>query len=136
MKSPYFQNAILNVGSRAAQAGFNKEDLSKLDIECPELIKQDKIIAVLEKLECIIEKRKIELSNLDDLIKARFVELFECGDHEIVKASDVCDFITKGTTPPTGEITEEYENGKIPFLKVYNLSFTGEMLLMRIHSIF
>ena len=128
LKSPYFQNAILNVGSRAAQAGFNKEDLSKLDIECPELIKQDKIIAVLEKLECIIEKRKIELSNLDDLIKARFVELFECGDHEIVKASDVCDFITKGTTPPTGEITEEYENGKIPFLKVYNLSFTGEML--------
>jgi len=76
LKSPYFQNAILNVGSRAAQAGFNKEDLSKLDIECPELIKQDKIIAVLEKLECIIEKRKIELSNLDDLIKARFVEMF------------------------------------------------------------
>ena len=76
LKSPYFQNAILNVSSRAAQAGFNKEDLSKLDIECPELIKQDKIIAVLEKLECIIEKRKIELSNLDDLIKARFVEMF------------------------------------------------------------
>ena len=81
LKSPYFQNAILNVGSRAAQAGFNKEDLSKLDIECPELIKQDKIIAVLEKLECIIEKRKIELSNLDDLIKARFVEMF--GDPQI-----------------------------------------------------
>ena len=71
LKSSYFQNAILNVGSRAAQAGFNKEDLSKLDIECPELIKQDKIIAVLEKIEDIIEKRKIELSDLDTLIKAR-----------------------------------------------------------------
>ena len=79
LKSPYFQNAILNVGSRAAQAGFNKEDLSKLDIECPELIKQDKIIAVLEKLECIIEKRKIELSNLDDLIKARLNKIAEIG---------------------------------------------------------
>jgi len=76
LKSSYFQNAILNVGSRAAQAGFNKEDLSKLDIECPELIKQDKIIAVLEKIEDIIEKRKIELSDLDTLIKARFVEMF------------------------------------------------------------
>jgi len=76
----------------------------------------------------VIKERKRELKLLDELIKARFVELFECGDHEIVKASDVCDFITKGTTPPTGEITEEYENGKIPFLKVYNLSFTGEML--------
>ena len=65
----------------------------------------------------VIKERKRELKLLDELIKARFVELFECGDHEIVKASDVCDFITKGTTPPTGEITEEYENGKIPFLK-------------------
>ena len=90
--------------------------------------KQRKIVDVLGKCESVIELRKNELQLLDNLIKARFVELFECGDHEIVKASDVCDFITKGTTPPTGEITEEYENGKIPFLKVYNLSFTGEML--------
>ena len=89
---------------------------------------QKQIVNVLGKCEKIISDRKREIAKLDDLIKARFVELFECGDHEIVKASDVCDFITKGTTPPTGEITEEYENGKIPFLKVYNLSFTGEML--------
>ena len=86
------------------------------------------IIDVLGRCKKVIEARKQELVELDSLTKARFVELFECGDHEIVKASDVCDFITKGTTPPTGEITEEYENGKIPFLKVYNLSFTGEML--------
>ena len=45
-----------------------------------------------------------------------------------MKAADVCDFITKGTTPPTGEITEKYEIGMIPYLKVYNLSFTGELL--------
>ena len=76
LKSSYFQNAIINVGSRAAQAGFNKEDLSKLDIECPELAEQDGIVNILEKVEAIIEKRKEELSSLDDLIKARFVEMF------------------------------------------------------------
>lgn len=92
------------------------------------LEKQTECAIILEKTYRVILSRKQQLQKLDELVKARFVELFECGDHEIVKASDVCDFITKGTTPPTGEITEEYENGKIPFLKVYNLSFTGEML--------
>ena len=76
LKSPYFQNAILNVGSRAAQAGFNKEDLSKLDIECPKLSEQENIVSILDKVEIIIEKRREELAFLDDLIKARFVEMF------------------------------------------------------------
>lgn len=119
LKSPYFQNAILNVGSRAAQAGFNKEDLSKLDIECPELIKQDKIIAVLEKLECIIEKRKIELSNLDDLIKARFVEVF--GDININDKNWECEFlgnlctIVRGGSPRP---IEKFLGGDVPWIKI------------------
>ena len=97
---------------------FNLDDLSK----------QQSIVDVLKKCETIIKKRTLEIDALDTLIKARFVELFSQGNHKTVKASEVCDFITKGTTPPTGEITEEYVEGMIPFLKVYNLSFTGEML--------
>ena len=76
LKSFYFQKAILNVGSRAAQAGFNKEDLSKLDIECPNKTKQNEIVRILELTESIIEKRYAELESLDNLIKARFVEMF------------------------------------------------------------
>lgn len=107
---------------------LNKATLSEIEVEICSIEKQRQIVNILDKIMSAVDGRKQELQLLDELIKARFVELFECGDHEIVKASDVCDFITKGTTPPTGEITEEYENGKIPFLKVYNLSFTGEML--------
>lgn len=77
LKSSYFQYAILNVGSRAAQAGFNKTDLAKLEITCPELSKQDKIVKILEKIESIIQKRKDQLNALDYIIKARFVEMFE-----------------------------------------------------------
>ncbi len=76
LKSDYFQNAILNVGSRAAQAGFNKDDLAKLEISCPSLAKQEEIINVLYKIESIIEKREQEIIHLDKLIKARFVEMF------------------------------------------------------------
>ena len=89
---------------------------------------QDKIVEILNKADKIIKQRKEELRILDDLIKARFVEIFSQGKHKLVKASEVCDFITKGTTPPAGEIIEEYGEGMIPFLKVYNLSFTGELL--------
>ena len=117
-------------GSNKAVMGktLNKATLSEIEVEICSIEKQRQIVNILDKIMSAVDGRKQELQLLDELIKARFVELFECGDHEIVKASDVCDFITKGTTPPTGEITEEYENGKIPFLKVYNLSFTGEML--------
>lgn len=103
-------------------------NLTEALIELPKIEDQRTIVDILNKSKRILSYHQQQLQKLDDLVKARFVELFECGDHEIVKASDVCDFITKGTTPPTGEITEEYENGKIPFLKVYNLSFTGAML--------
>ena len=89
---------------------------------------QAQIVGSLKKVEWIIEKRQQQLSALDDLIKARFVEMFGCGKYETVKASDVCDFITKGTTPPGDEIVEDYQEGLIPFLKVYNLSFSGELL--------
>ena len=78
LKSSYFQKSILNVCSRAAQAGFNKEDLSKIHIKCPNKEEQDNIINILEKIELIIKKRKDELFYLDNLIKARFVEMFGC----------------------------------------------------------
>lgn len=76
LKSSYFQNNILNVGSRAAQAGFNKEDLSKLSIHCPKIEEQDDIVDILEKVEKIIAERERELKLLEEFIKARFVEMF------------------------------------------------------------
>lgn len=76
LKSAYFQNMIANVGARAAQAGFNKEDLAKLEIECPSMAEQDNIVRVLSKIENTIDKRKAEIRLLEELIKARFVEMF------------------------------------------------------------
>ena len=118
-----FENKTTGLHNLKTDDYVSRYEIAEIDMK-----EQISICEKLDKLYGVIKLREQELQLLDDLIKARFVELFECGDHEIVKVSDVCDFITKGTTPPTGEITEEYENGKIPFLKVYNLSFTGEML--------
>ncbi len=104
------------------------KDYKDEEFKLESIPKQKEIVEVLERIEKLIESRKQELTLLDDLIKSRFVEMFGGAKYSKVKAGDVCDFITKGTTPPVGEITEEYEVGKIPYLKVYNLSFTGELL--------
>ncbi len=76
LNSNKFQNTILNVGSRAAQAGFNKEDLKSIFIKCPDLEEQQKIAAVLDKVSDLITLRKKQLEKLEELVKARFVEMF------------------------------------------------------------
>ena len=126
LKSSYFQKSILNVGSRAAQAGFNKEDLSKIHIKCPNKEEQDNIINILEKIELIIKKRKDELFYLDNLIKARFVELF--GDPvknskgwEVVTIGDIATEVRYGTSKPA------VEGGKYPYLRMNNITSDGHL---------
>ena len=76
LKSPVFQGFLLNVGSRAAQAGFNKNDLQDLFIPNITRNEQVEIVGILERVETVIESRQKELQKLDDLIKARFIEMF------------------------------------------------------------
>ena len=51
--SPYFQNNLLSRSTRSAQAGFNKGDLSEIEIPVPSLQEQEKIS---EKLDKVFEK--------------------------------------------------------------------------------
>lgn len=74
--SDTFQNCILNVGVRAAQAGFNKEDLSNIELYCPDLSIQNKICKILELVDVLVNKSKLQLDELDLLVKSRFVEMF------------------------------------------------------------
>ena len=76
LKSPIFQGFLLNVGSRAAQAGFNKNDLQDLLIPNITRNEQVEIVGILERVETVIEVRQKELQKLDNLLKARFVEMF------------------------------------------------------------
>ncbi|MEE1361221.1 MAG: restriction endonuclease subunit S [Selenomonadaceae bacterium] len=90
--------------------------------------KQREIVNILNKCEKIIIKRQNQLKSLDELVRARFIEMFENKEYEKVQLSNICDFITKGTTPQSNQIYDIYKEGLIPYLKVYNLSFTGELL--------
>lgn len=94
----------------------------------PSIEGQNQIAAILDKVTDLINLRKKEIEKLDLMVKSRFVEMFGIEKYEIVKASDICELITKGTTPPSNEIYNEYMTDRIPYIKVYNLSFTGDLL--------
>ena len=55
---------------------LSAKELNKLYLNVPELSKQNKIAGILSRLENIIDVRRQELEKLDELIKARFVEMF------------------------------------------------------------
>lgn len=105
-----------------------KRDFDNVQIHYPSMADQMKSAEILSVVESIIEKRKGQIEDLDTLIKSRFVEMFESDAYDYVKLKDVCDFITKGTTPRAKDIMEEPFEDSIPYLKVYNLSYDGQML--------
>lgn len=77
-----FRSKVGNITKKSVnQASFAVKDLKQIKIEVPSLSEQDQIVKVLDKLQNLIKMRKDELSALDDLIKARFIELF--GDPDV-----------------------------------------------------
>ena len=65
-------------GSNKAVMGktLNKATLSEVEIEICSIMKQRKIVNVLDEMSLVLEKRENELWALDNLVKARFVEMF------------------------------------------------------------
>ena len=109
---------------------LTKSDLLKIKIDLPVIAEQQDIIDKLSKIEVVIDLRKQELSALDDLIKARFVELF--GDPLINSMglgtkpmTEVCEIIDgdRGKNYPTAD--EFADEGYCLFLNAKNVTAAG-----------
>ena len=67
---------FISDGVGGAQPNISAGYLKKVQIDVRNLEEQDCIITVLDDVNSVIQERQRELDLLDDLIKARFVELF------------------------------------------------------------
>ena len=90
-------------------------------IELPSVVEQKAIVNILEKAKSILDKRSEELSNMDELIKARFVEMFGDEKNELIRLGDVCIKITDGTHK-----TPKYLDRGITFISAKNI-VNGEL---------
>ena len=87
-----------SLGRGATFREISKQIVSGIEINVPEIEKQKSAVEILEKVSGIIALRKKELQSFDDLIKARFVEMF--GDNQETKEGipleDVSEMVTVG----------------------------------------
>ena len=106
---------------------INKSQFGEFTVNIEtDIDRQCEIVDVLDKLTQIIQQRNKEISALDDLIKARFVEMF--GDPilnskgwEMVTIGDVVTDVRYGTSKPA------VEGGKYPYLRMNNLTSDGHL---------
>ena len=83
---------------------LSAKELNKVKVPLPPLDEQRRIAAVLDKISGLIAKRREQLDKLDELVKARFVEMF--GDpvlnpmdwptYQLADMADIVSGITKG----------------------------------------
>lgn len=94
---------------------LTKANLLQIEIDLPTLEEQKKVVDVLDKVTNLVELRQQQLAKLDELVKARFVEMFASISNK-VNMENVCKIITDGTHQPPKFTTEG-----IPFLFVSNI---------------
>lgn len=94
---------------------LSAKELNRLEIDIPDYRVQISISGTLTKIENTIFTRQQQLQKLDELVKARFVELF--GDcKSMVSMNELCSIITDGTHQPP-----RFQESGIPFIFVSNL---------------
>ena len=76
LKSHHFKDQLAHFITGSAQLNYGPSHLSKMTMPLIDLPEQEIIVERLDKLQSIITHRKQQLEKLDELVKARFVEMF------------------------------------------------------------
>lgn len=114
---------VNNLGRGVAQNNINLSILRNFEVPLPALSIQRQIVAVLDKTVEVIEGRQQQLQKLDDLVKARFVELFgdmffnskTWDEAPLESVADIVSGITKGRKIVGKRLM------KVPYMAVSNV---------------
>ena len=75
----------------ATMKHITKSDFNKIEIFLPNIQKQQEISNKLDKVQEIIDLRKKQIEELDNLIKAQFVEMFQSKNYPKEELGNLCD---------------------------------------------
>lgn len=109
-----------------AQLNISLKDINELEIPLPEKSKQIECASLLEKISGIVTARQKQLQKLDELVKARFVEMFGSPVSNPLSwrkrtLKEVCIKLNDGThfSP------ESYETGQYKYITAKNIKLSG-----------
>ena len=114
------------------QASFTVTALKELEIPLASIIVQRDISKKLKKVDWLVSLRKQQITKLDELVKARFAEMFGNKDYPRMKWNNVFN-----TTTGKLDSNAAVDNGKYPFftcskepLKIDSYAFDQTALLL------
>ena len=130
LKSQHFKGQLFRYITGSAQLNYGPSHLKKMVMPLIDLVKQDEIIACMDKIQSIIEMRQQELDELDNLVKARFVEMF--GDVNINDKNwncellgELCTIVRGGSPRPI----EQFLGGNVPWIKIGDATYGDSIYL-------
>ena len=81
LDSPLIKEQLVKANNGSSQPNLSAASVREYQIELPDISLQKEVVEKLTRVRNVIDERQKELNLLDELIKARFVELF--GDPKI-----------------------------------------------------
>ena len=127
--------AYLNsLGRGATFKEISKQIVASIEINVPSQAEQLAAVEQLEKVTDVIRSRRAQLQKLDELVKARFVEMF--GAYPLNPMGwkkgtirDVVADVRYGSSRPA------VDDGKYPYLRMNNITYGGELDLSDVKRI-
>lgn len=100
--------------------------LKEMTIPALSLGEQDRCVKILDKLQQLIQNRKNQLMGLDNLVKARFVEMFGTypANEKGWKTGTIRDVIQEARY---GSSRAAVEDGQYPYLRMNNITYDGDL---------
>lgn len=117
---------LVSNSSGSTFKSIKMNQLKKMVFDIPSLEEQDQIIEALDKVDHVIAMRKQEICLLDELIKARFVEMFGTypANEKGWNTGNIRDIVSEvryGSSRPA------VDGGRYPYLRMNNITYDGEL---------
>ena len=130
LRSDSFVTWAVSKTAGAKMPRLGTKDLMNAEIPVPTIEQQKKIAEKFKKLEQLISLRKQQLAKLDELVKARFVEMFGNPIENTMNwpkklLRDITTKIGSGATPKGGR--ESYPNAGVSLIRSMNV-YDGQFL--------
>lgn len=118
------RNHIESRAKGVAQKGIYLKEVADIELQIPLLSEQTHRVKVLDKIAFVIKFHQKQLQKLDELVKARFVELFgnpvlNSMNWQQKNLGDIAFKIGSGATPKGGK--ESYRNNGISLIRSMNV---------------